>query len=203
MSTDRTEEDLLLTEHLVPGTADVEQLRRYYELMTDRLCAQGAQVRALSWTEFMGDDPGAALLAWQMAGDWWPQDEDLPLLLRLPDLGSMCRAGVSVMGADTQTFMQRLNGVWSLCVPWLEERDRDLDNPNESSEERRLRKAREATARSRELRRSGDPAAARVRELYQAYMDACAERKRVHAEQTVLVDAARTAWEEAKAALEV
>ena len=107
--------------------------------------------------------------------DWWPHDA--PPALGRPFLGVLCR-GVALhasLGAP-RPFGQELEHMWRRACAWLETEDRDLTHPNETREERRRRKGREAVARHRARAASGDPAVSEVSRLHAEYIAACQAR---------------------------
>jgi hypothetical protein len=136
---------------------------------------------------------------YRSAAAWWPTDA--PATCALPTLSELCRSVTSRAGTATDV----LTILWQRCVQWLEVEGRSTTNPNETKEDRRRRQVRESVARHRALTReaASKPRADRLRVLHAAYIAACRARKAAadaaHREATPTVEAARAAWEAAKA----
>lgn len=191
--------DELLIGHLVPGTATDEQVQAYALLHSLDIIRDGGRVLDIDTFYKPGDADN-----WRAARDWWPTDA--PLMLKLPDLGTMARCIGKHPPLEPMVFMDRLNELWSKICEWLDAEGRSRVHPNETPEQRRSRKGKEAQARYRARLSNGtDPerkaALEQVAALYEAYLETCRQRK---AEKTRLdeqVHAALAAYESAKAAI--
>jgi hypothetical protein len=139
------------------------------------------------------------LYRYRDAAVWWPRDA--PPACALPTLRELCMTIAGGAGTTPMPFMDAVTMLWMRCVKWLEEEGRSTLYPNESADERRRRLGREATARHRALaaRAESNPAADEVKRLYAAYIEACRVRKLAYDQATPAVEAARAAWEAARA----
>lgn len=122
--------------------------------------------------------PGDLEEYWK-AIDWWPKDA--PKHCMAPHLNTLAGYYVHTLGTKIWTFNEALMS-WAVKVTkWLEEEGRSVVNPNESKEERKARKNREAQKRHRERQPTADPAikahADHVLHLWQVYLQLCSERK--------------------------
>jgi hypothetical protein len=134
---------------------------------------------------------------YRAARAWWPRDA--PPQCALPTLRELCMTIAGGAGTTPLPFMSALTILWERCVRWLADEGRNLEDPNESKEERRRRLGREAVRRHRELSRAQatNPAADRAKSLHAAYIEACRARKAAYDAATPAVEAARAAWEAA------
>jgi hypothetical protein len=141
----------------------------------------------------------ADLPTYRQAAGWWPVDA--PQSCALPTLRELCLHVAGPAGATLLPAARVLALMGERCVKWLEEEGRNIADPNESAEDRRRRLGREAVARHRALTReaASNPSADRVRALYSAYIAACRARKAAYDAATPVVEAARVAWEAARA----
>ncbi len=136
---------------------------------------------------------------------WWPQDAPsncsfgMALIVGLSGyanpMDAMCSEDVMV---HFMTVAQR-------AQDWLLEEGRDPANPNETREQRSARLGREAQKRRRSRTASGASVEEResadaVAAAWQAFLAACAERKRVCAELNAEVAAAQQAHRDLKEA---
>jgi len=138
---------------------------------------------------------------YRAAAAWWPADA--PPRWQLAPLGTMLQGIVNAPGAEPWSFVRRLTHQWQRCREWLVAEGRDPALPNEDPAERRRRLGRESVARHRATAKAaagGSPEACRLRDLHATYMAACAARRAAYDEHTPAVDAAKAAWEAAKAA---
>lgn len=123
---------------------------------------------------------------------WWPSD--VPVQWACPSVYQLClNYHDSTMGV---TFLERLRNYADPVSAWLVEQGRDLANPNETPEQRKVRLNAEAQRRHRAKGGTG-PAVAHARATaaaYAAYMQVCQERKRVMAGWDQKVAEARKAW---------
>lgn len=128
---------------------------------------------------------------------------DAPPRWALPDLASLLKGCAGGQSENLWPFMRYLEHMWSNYSAWMASQKRDVNYPNETPNQRRTRKARESMARSRE--RNGDASAQRkeqleeTKRLYDAYIDACRERRRINEEQSELVAQAKARYDEARA----
>jgi hypothetical protein len=136
---------------------------------------------------------------WQLAKQGWPHNA--PAMLKLPNLVLAVRGiGVS-KGTPTYTFRQLMEMRWKRVCEWMVQNKIDPAHPNETAQERALRKAREGMARKRARDSEKTPPEERAKlergkELYEAYLEACRVRKAVAKQQDALVTAA---WDEFQA----
>lgn len=129
---------------------------------------------------------------YRQARGWWPTKDmipDLPGLLVCPSMFQLCYGCSETDPRIGATFQARLLLAAHKLGAWLGERGIDPKNPAESPKERKARSAR--TVRVADT-------GAEQRALYDAYLQACAERKAAYAEATLKVEAAHAAWEASK-----
>lgn len=181
-----------------PQATEADVLEYLHQLLSDGK-AQGAATMPIAQFWQPGD-----LAQYRAAEAWWPHDA--PSVLRCPPIPFLCKGIAQHPPLYPETFMQRLTDSAKRVSAWLAAEGKDVANPNETGPERRARKARERQAAWR-ARQSKDTDPERKllldakHEAYQAYLSACAERKRISAEQDELVRSALAVWEAAKAAL--
>lgn len=143
---------------------------------------------------------------YRAAAAWWPKDA--PPICLLPSLRELCMTIAGGAGTQPIPFADALTLLWTRCVEWLGTEDRSTVHPNETPTERKHRLNRERVRRHRSLHREvhdEDPHVRHVKQLHARYIEACQARKEalaaVHDEHDLIVERARTAWEEAKAAV--
>lgn len=148
------------------------------------------------------------LALYHQALAWWPTDATNQHN-RLFGLGELCSyvLWVKSLTAPHPTFREALHANGERCVKWLQANNRNIQNPNETKDERKRRLGREAQARYRaNAKENGSsPRNDHVKQLWSAYMDACRVRKeaiaQIKARHDEDVCRAYAAWEKAKAAL--
>lgn len=138
--------------------------------------------------------------------DWWPKD--CPPVMRQHGLLPLVQMCITHRPTDKPMSVLELLNIASVkVVAWLQAEGRSVVNPNETSEDRKARKNKEAQQRHRERNtKSTDPvlknAAEASAEAYRVYQQACADRKASDMVHKGYVAAAWAAYERAKHALE-
>lgn len=170
--------------------ADEALVREY--LVTRAAVGHERGLPTLDHAEFLAEGD---LTSFRQLLAWWPTDH--PRNLPPPGLGELCDRVVGNPVFPPVPFGDLLTRRWRECCAWLAENDRNLDDPNETREERRRRKGREAVARHRAT--SAHPAADELRRLHAEYIGACRRRQAAYDAVTPEVDAAKAAHAAAKA----
>ncbi len=137
------------------------------------------------------------LAHYHAAAAWWPRNA--PKQLMRPYLGLLCNRIVTHPPLTPVTFYQELVFQSQRASAWVESEGGNAANPNETPDERKRRKGREAVARHRAVANSPDPRVTEVKRCHARYIEACRARKLAYEDHTPLVEAAKAAWEAAKA----
>lgn len=172
-------------------------LQQYAQLMAE----EGHQVVPVEQFYKLGD-----LQSYRQAKAMWATDVDQQFVCPpLWMVGNRIR-GSAALDMSNVTFIGTLTEYWNRYADWMTKHKRDALHPNETKEERRLRKERERQSRIRKAKIGDSPEAQALheakRQAYQHWLDACRHRKSVMAEQDAIVAEAYAKFETAKALLE-